>query len=591
MTRKKIYNIFGGIFCVIVSLIVIFVSLRVWEMNLNTPLDFHGDSMLGLPIIKSMCENGIKGLFFCDGMGAPEISALIETPFLDLGFALEVLGLNLFVKSPMVIFYLIYILTFPFAGLTMYMLLNRLSDKVYLKVFLSVAFAITPYHFFRWMGHLTLSNYYVVPIGVYLAMLIMEDRYCGIIPKRYLDSRWKIIIMYLSCVVLGWGNVYYAFFGLICMAMALIIKMIQTKRISCLWKEAFSIYVTGFSVVISLLPKIFYTIRNGANELATARDASHTEIFALKIIQLLLPNSTNRIPFLAKLNARYSSNAILVNENSSAALGLIATIGFLVACGWVIFRIMQTAKISNQINASRMNLFSLLILVIILYSVSGGFGTIVAYYITPMIRCLNRSSIVITCLSLCALLLVMDYIEERFIKQKYTIFKIGIVGVVSMFVLYSEVTWFTTEWHKSAEEQDIILRDFFEEVENSVAENSMIYQLPFMLFPEGGSIVNMGEYQPALGYVYTDGLKWSYGAVKGRNTVGESLYIDEGMSEKFVQGIIDAGFSAVYIDTRGFEDGGEAINRFYSETLGLTPIVSEDEWLYLYVLEDGALNG
>ena len=128
-------------------------------------------------------------------------------------------------------------------------------------------------------------------------------------------------------------------------------------------------------------------------------------------------------------------------------------------------------------------------------------------------------------------------------------------------------------------------------VENSIEKESMIYQLPFMKFPEGGSIVSMGEYEHALGYVYTDGLRWSYGAMKGRNMESELLYIDEGMSEEFVQGIIEAGFSAVYIDTRGFEDGGEAINRFYSETLGLTPIVSEDEWLYFYVLEDGVSNG
>jgi hypothetical protein len=62
------------------------------------------------------------------------------------------------------------------------------------------------------------------------------------------------------------------------------------------------------------------------------------------------------------------------------------------------------------------------------------------------------------------------------------------------------------------------------------------------------------------------------------------------MSAEFVKGIRNAGFSAVYIDTHGFADNGQAINQFYSEVLDLEPIISSDGWLYLYVIDESALD-
>lgn len=585
----KFWNVIGFTLSAIIPLVIIVISMKAWEMDLNVPYAFSEDSMLGLPIIKNICNNGIRGLFYCDYMGAPEVSTLIETPFLDFNFAFEVLVLRFFAHSPQMVYYMIYFLTFVLAGAVMYLLLTHLSKNVAINVFFSVAYAITPYHFSRGLLHMTLSNYYVVPLSIYLSLLIAEEKFRGIVPERYIKTKWKAVLMYVACIVLGFGNVYYAFFGLICMGMAMLFKMIRDKKWSCLWREAFPIYAVVFAVFVSLLPKILFTRHNGVNVMASARAPFESELYGLKIIQLLLPCSYNRINFLAELNARYSSNAINVNENASAALGLVATVGFLGTCVWLIVRVIKSKVTDNGFVSNRMNVLSLITLALILYSVAGGFGSIVSYFITPMIRCFNRSSIVIACIAICVCIIGLDYVLKK--NRIYKVIECMLLCFVGVFVLYSEVPVSNSGWQASAQQQNTILEHFFEQVEVSLEEGSMVYQLPFRQFPESGSFVNMKDYELALGPVYTDGLKWSYGAMKGRNVIGESLYFDEGMSEEFVQGIIEAGFSAVYIDTRGFEDGGEAINRFYSETLGLTPIVSEDEWLYFYVLEDGVSNG
>ena len=590
-TKQSRHNIIGFVLATLIPLVIILFSMRVWEMDLSVPHEFAGDAILGASLIKSICENGLKGLYFCESLGAPEISALIDSPFLDLNYVFEILLLKNFVQSPTAILYLMYFFSYPLAGIAMYLLLNRLSDRVFIKVFFSVAYAITPYHFSRGLNHLTLSNYYVVPLSILLALVIADEKFRGIIPERYSKSKCKGIMSYIACIVLGFGNVYYAFFGLVCMGMALLTKMIREKRISCLWQEAVMLYGVVLGVGIGLLPKILYTLRQGSNTMAATRGAYESELYALKVIQMILPCNYNRVDFLARVNAHYSTSAININENHVAALGLVATIGFMIACVWVVLRMVKPAEIKDAVFVSRMNLFSLMILTIVLYCVPGGFGTVISYFVLSVIRCFNRASIVIVTIAICICALFLEYLKTKIMLSNYKIYECVLLVFVGVFVLYSEVPVNHKGWQDSLKQRDAILQEFFGEVETSMKEGAVIYELPFRQFPEAGPLVNMLDYELALGYVYTDEFKWSYGAMKGRNTLGESLYIDDGMSKEFVQGIIDAGFSAVYIDTKGFEDGGEAINRFYTETLGLTPIVSEDEWLYLYVLDGGVING
>ena len=112
----------------------------------------------------------------------------------------------------------------------------------------------------------------------------------------------------------------------------------------------------------------------------------------------------------------------------------------------------------------------------------------------------------------------------------------------------------------------------------------MIYQLPFSEFPEAAVINNMDDYSHLLGYIYTDTLKWSYGGMKGRNIAAQALNIDGGMSETFIKGIRDAGFSGLYIDTFGYEDNGASIIEYYKELLEQEPLCTEDGRLYFFYI-------
>ncbi|MBQ8108881.1 MAG: hypothetical protein IJ124_01800 [Clostridia bacterium] len=578
-------NLAGLLVAVLISLGVILCSMRIWEMDLNVPPGFTNDYALGAMLTKSIKQNGIMGLWRCETIGAPELSALADTPFLDLNYGLTMFAITRLVPNGNVACYVMYILGYALAALFMYLLLNRFTDRVLIKSFFSVAFAITPYHFLRGLEHLTLSHYFSAPVAVYLMLVIYGEDFSGVAPERYLRAKWKIAVLYASALLLGLSNIYYAFFGLMGMSLALIGKLVRQKKLSCLIREALPIYAALAGVVIGLVPKLYYSWRHGFNAGAVVRPLVSVEIFALKIVQLLLPSSNNRIGFLADLNRQYSQNATNVNENACATLGLIATVGFIIACAWLIGRLFRRDERKGALD-DRMSIISLSILTILLYSMPGGFGTFVNYFVTQELRCLNRASIYIVCLSLCTCCLFSDYLAERLKSAGQRRLGAAALLLAGAFALYSEVPVNPSGLQDWAKAEDRVFRAFFAEMEAALPEDSMIYQLPFMTFPENGPVNGMADYEPALGYVYTDHLRWSYGGMKGRNDAAQALYIDEGMSRRFVKHIVEAGFAGVYIDVKGYADNGEAVIAFYSDELGLTPLATADGWLYFYNLSD-----
>ena len=78
---------------------------------------------------------------------------------------------------------------------------------------------------------------------------------------------------------------------------------------------------------LNLLPNIVYASSHGLNPISR-RAPQEAEVYGGRITQLLLPVSNHRMPALAKWKATYNAAAPLVNENNTASLGVIGSIGF-----------------------------------------------------------------------------------------------------------------------------------------------------------------------------------------------------------------------------------------------------------------------
>ena len=573
--KKRYQKIVLFILPAIISMVIAGIAMNIWTIDFEIIRFPESDERLGLMMFKNIKENGFIGAFFNNRIGAPERSALLESPFLDWPMVLAIWFLTRFLNYN-VAYYVFYILTFVTASLSMYLLLRKICNKYWICACISISYAITPYHFYRSVVHMTLSNYYVIPLGVYLVLLVYEEEWEKGIPSCIKNNTFKKMFFLTGIVLVSLSNVYYAFFVMLLVLITIIYKMIEKKTWKPLINEALIFYAMCILFIGGLLPKLIYGQIHGINTVAGIRNPSETETYGLKIIQLFLPPEYSKIQFLTDINKQYTDNAILINENSWSNMGIIACIGFIVLCIWFLVNHIKPFKGSKE--TARFKLFTVLTLVILLFCTVGGFGTIFSYVITPELRCLNRGSIVLVTISLTFLAGILIEIKQPIAQRLSCI----ALTVLLVFSIYAEVDYLPYNWSKESEQLSNSYLKFFRLVESEMNEGDMIYQLPIMYFPESSPIYNMDDYSHLIAYLYTDTLKWSYGGMKGRNVTATDLYIDDGMSENFLLNIKKMGFSGLYIDSYGYKDDGNEIIQFYKDILNKEPIVSDDGRLYFF---------
>lgn len=264
-----------------------------------------------------------------------------------------------------------------------------------------------------------------------------------------------------------------------------------------------------------------------------------------------------------------------INENKYASLGFIASIVFLALCIYLIYTFIKKKGTLFY------DFCSLTVLCCVLFATVGGFGAIFNFLVTPEIRAYNRISIYIMCICLIAMAVFINAAEwKKWIKYCVLIVLI-VVARYDQIVISDEDVWTVNE--EIAE----VNSEFYSAIEAKMEPDSMIYQIPFREFPETAVIEGLGPYNQLEAYVFTDTLQWSHGGIKGRNVTAQELYIDDGMSREFIDDIVSQGFQGVCVDLRGYSAEMDAkVISFYSDTLGLEPIISLDGTRYFYDLSD-----
>ena len=97
--------------------------------------------------------------------------------------------------------------------------------------------------------------------------------------------------------------------------------------------------VIGGMCLFNDLPSVIYTHEHGRNTLVAQRLPQESELYALKLVEMVLPVPDHRIPALRHLRYKYDSTTPLPSEDGQQSLGIVGTIGlfwlFAVALGVV----------------------------------------------------------------------------------------------------------------------------------------------------------------------------------------------------------------------------------------------------------------
>ena len=570
--------------------------MKLWRADPRTPFEYGGDALFHGMVIKGIIDNGwyLRNNF----IGMPGGAEVFYFPMADNLHFLLIKLFSIFSRDYALIFNFYFLLTFPLTTISALYVFRHFNISYPVALLGSLLYTFLPYHFFRNEHHLVLAGYYIVPLMVMVVLWVClgelprtgtEDDGRGgslnLRSKRFLAS---IVI----CLLVASGGLgYYAFFGCFFLLIAGVSAYIYRKDVPHLLASLILIAVVFGGLVLNLLPNMIY-IRNQGESQTVKRGIGEAESYGLKISQLLLPIDGHRILALARIKEEYNSAAPLVNENRNATLGVVGSVGFLTLLGWLLFWRPAVGQMRADdgpttllTHLSRLNIAGVLLATV------GGFASLFALLISPQMRSYNRISIYLAFFSLFAVVLLLEeFFRRRARSDRARVIFVASLGFILLLGVLDQTgsgVYFVPHY-AAFQAESASDADFVKRIEAAVPAGVMIFQLPYVEFPENGPVNLMTDYEHFRPYLHSQTLRWSYGAIKGRDNARWQKLTANLPTEQFLEAISVAGFSGVYLDRGGYEDHGTDIEAKLRNVLGIEPIVSRNCRMLFFDL--GAYN-
>lgn len=578
ITREVLVAYFAALGLCIAILIWVF---RLWEADLKFPFQYGGDAALMGMLIKGIIDNGWYQIN--PYLGMPYGQLMYDFPLGNFDF-IVIKILSIFSSDYAVVMNLYYLLTFHLTTMTAMYAIRRLGIGAAPAIVGSLLFTFTPYHFLRGENHLLLSAYYMLPLMIMVIMWFYSPppwplHLEGGGVKSIMKPSW--IAALVICLLTSSTFAYYPFFSCFFLLVAGLTSYLRWGERERAGVALLLILVICTGVLINLAPSIIYDLQNGPNPEVGVRSPMQSEVYGLKIIQLLLPISGHRIPQMAEIADSYAKSMPLVNENSFAALGIVAGGGFLLLILGALFWCAGGRGDHNLLRGlSTLNISAVLLATI------GGFGVIFASLITPQIRCYNRISIFIAFFSILALLLVLEILFDRSPSFKGKPARYGLLLLILIVGVLDQSSPAFVPPYCAIKGEFLADEEFIQSVEDVMPEGAMIFQLPYVPFPEHPLVIRIRGYEPIKAYLHSQSLRWSYGAMKGRDADAWQRSVAEKNLVDMTNDLSLAGFQGIYVDGYGYQDGGLAITKELSELLGVQPIVSQGGRKYFFDMRE-----
>lgn len=557
----------------VVALTIAILCILYYGIDITRPLIYSGDGISATYLVKTINDTGwfIENPFVGGRYGGNWADYVMSD---NLSFLL-VKFFCLFSNNCFQIFNWFYFSTFILVALTSCVVFRCLKVNRAVAAAGSLLYTFLAYHQMR-LSHIWLTPYFMVPLVMLVGIWIASDAY-GVdewTAKKWIcERKWmaSIVVLFLS----AFTGLYYAFFSciIICIsAVILFLKKISWRRILLIFGSMAAVCA---GIIANVYPSLIYWMQNGQNENSelAIRSASDAEVYALKMIQLLMPRVGHRLEALSHMAVTYFQEFPLNNENQTATLGIVSGIGFVLLLV-LLFRTKLKTKYLSEIKLLNVGVF--------LTAVIGGIGGVFSFLISSPMRCYNRLSIYIAFLSLLALALLstqlLGKIERKAVRRAVCILACAVITAVGI--------WDQTE-NFGADRQMLETksfdsdRNFVQTIEQKMPAGAKIYQLPFIRFPSGGS------YELYKGYMHSTQTVWSFGGMQGREEdIWETSLTNFSIAE-LLEHLCFAGYSGVYLDQSLFAERNMDFALYVQRIkmlVGEEPLISEDQRLYFYDL-------
>jgi len=478
-----------------------------------------------------------------------------------------------------------FLLGFPLIAITSFAVLRRLGISVGVAIVCAVLFTELPSHFYRGELHIFLGAYFMVPVCCYLVLALLagkelfrrgEKRRGSL---RYLT--WRTAGIALLCLVVGSSDTYFASFTVALMLGATLCSFLATRsRPALACGLAATVIVLG-GMGVNELPTLIYTAEHGKDVQVGQRVPAESSAYSLSLANLVLPIEGHRIPAFAELAKKYQSTAVApTGEAAWDNLGLAGSLGLfgllLVLCVRGLRGVRDEDEDLRPIRAAVGAGMAFLI------GTVGGLATLFAYVVSPQLRTPDRISIFIGFFAMFGVALGLDHLRRRWSGARWG--RIAVASILPVVLVLGVLDQTSPKMIPDYQTEIAHYQSdgaFVHQIETQVPPNAAIYQLPYEPFPEYHPAGRAETYDSLIGYLHSDDLRWTAGALVGRSTDWEGA-VSQLPLPSMLEEISAAGFSGVYVDTFALGEADASLLPELQRALGVNPLVSPDGRLYFF---------
>jgi hypothetical protein len=528
-------------------LIVTIVILWCWVYNRttieawNTPLVYAGDAWWTLGTAKGYLDGEAFPILqkSVESLNAPFSANLNDWPlteeFIYAAIGWLGRGIGLFASSNVMV-----LLAHVLAGLSFWYVAKALRFRTALAFAGAVLYAFSHYSFARNLGHLGYTYYWHAPL------FLLVTWWCFSKGRIVLwEKKWWIAVV--ISFITGTFNPYYTAMYVQLLGFVFLLHLVRRQ-----WHEARIPFLLGCITVGGFLlmnaDTLSYQFSNGSNPHAVTRSLADLERNGLVVPQLFLPSNYHRWHWLANFGqTRYFTEATINGEMGSPYLGFAGLAGFLWLASLSFFRLLQGRLDLIPVQA-------LQTLWVLLYSLVGGINLLAGVFGFLLFRGTNRYSIII-------LTIALLFLVRQLSRQCRRNFVLPVALALLLIGLWDQVPPSTVKAQIDQTAQLIQSdRVLVDSMESALPAGSMVFQLPVYEFPEIGTYTyRMADYDHFRPYLFSHHLHFSYGSHKGRPLERWQREVERMPSVRMAAKLEEYGFSAIYINRKGFADRGEEL--------------------------------
>jgi phosphoglycerol transferase len=528
--------------------------------HLRVPFGYTGDSLFYSMNAQTIIESG--WVQSTDRLGAPFGQDLRDFPVgADNGNYLIMWVLALFTDDAGLLINLFFLGSFYLVATSAWFSTRLLAAGGPLSIVVGLIYAFAYFHFAR-LGHLMLASYWVVPIGVVLAVYAARGEAFGSGRDRLAVMRSALTV--LGCVLVGSFGAYYAVFAAMTIAVACVATSIGYRTIRPLLHGALACGAVGAVLVANLWSSISYGAANGENRVASFRRIEQLDKYGLRIIELIRPIPGSRVDMLSPV---FDSLPPWPNEAGlGAALGIVGTASLVAMLIWIAVRLVSSSASGAE---PVRGLLAMSTFAWLLIASAGGLYFLVWLSGFQWMRALNRSSILILFLVLVWMALTakpaLGVLRQRRAGGPAVVLALTAVTLVAL-VDQVPSSRFPQDYAATAKAywHD---QHTFTDLERALPRRAAVLVLPVQRFPGGGPRGESPVYDLLKPYLHTKALRFSFGAVQGRESEWQ-IDLDGVTGEILVQLATAMGFDAILIDEWGYPDDAARHRAALTDILG-----------------------